>query len=213
MKVVLRSLLVFVVVFVVVAAIAIPARADDLTRLLEKGAMARVDVDRAGKFDAVVAVVDVDVPASRLWGVLLDYENYRFFMPRVASVTTSPGPPGTTLVKWSIDTPLVATRYTNASTVDVERMLMKARTVEGDMVGSHYDWLVIPLGDHKCRMFHSAWPRNMNGIVDTLDDEQQSLSIGVAVSSVMATIRALKARAELLEKNEKNEKRDVVTAP
>ncbi|MDP2340627.1 MAG: SRPBCC family protein [Deltaproteobacteria bacterium] len=192
-------------------ALSIPARADNLTTLLEKGAMARVDVDKAGKFDAVVSVVDVEVPASRLWAVLNDYESYRFFMPRVASVTSSPGPAATILVKWNIDTPLVTTRYTNSVTVDAAKMLMKARTIEGDMVGSHYDWTIIPLGDNKCRMFHTAWPRNMNGIVDTLDDEHQSLSIGVAVSSVMATIRALKGRAELLEKNAK--KANVVVAP
>lgn len=176
-----------------------PALADDLTDMLKKGPMARVDVDRAGKFDAVVSVVDVDTPAARLWGILLDYKNYRFFMPRVQDVGVEVDDSGTTLVKWNIDTPLVRTKYSNAMTVDATNMVLKASTVTGDMQSSRYEWRVVPLGENRCRMIHTAWPRNMASIVDTLDDKQQTLTIGVAVSSVMATVRALKLRAELLE--------------
>jgi hypothetical protein len=42
----------------------------------------------------------------------------------------------------------------------------------------------------------------MASIVDTLDDKQQTLTIGVAVSSVMATVRA-QERAEMLERQAK----------
>lgn len=192
----MRRLLAAILVIVTAA----PARADDLSVMLEKGPMARVDVDKAGRFDAVVSVVDVDVPAARLWAVLLDYQNYRFFMPRVSDVGVVVDDKGTTHVKWDIDTPLVRTQYDNAMTVDDAKMFLVARTVSGDMSGSRYDWKVIPLGDKRCRLIHTAWPRNMASIVDTLDDKQQTLTIGVAVSSVMATVRALKARAELLDR-------------
>ena len=190
----------FPLAFVVLGFASTATAADDLTTMLEKGPMARVDVDKAGKFDAVVAVVDIDVPATRLWSVLLDYPNYRFFMPRVTDVGIGKDADGNTLVKWDIDTPLVRTRYDNAMVVDASRMFLVARTVSGDMLGSHYDWKVIPLGDKRCRLIHSSWPRNMASIVDTLDDKQQTLTIGVAVSSVMATVRALKERAEMLER-------------
>ena len=176
-----------------------PAAADDLSDMLKKGPMARVDVDKAGKFDAVVSVVDVDVPAARLWSVLLDYPSYRFFMPRVSDVGVEVDKSGVTHVKWNIDTPLVRTKYSNAMSVDANNMIMKAVTVEGDMAGSRYEWRVMALSESKCRMIHTAWPRNMASIVDTLDDHQQTLTVGVAVSSVMATVRALKQRAELIE--------------
>ena len=38
----------------------------------------------------------------------------------------------------------------------------------------------------------------MAAIVDSLDDEHQTITVGVAVSSVMATMRSWKARAESL---------------
>lgn len=187
------------------------AQADDLTQLLEKGAVARVDVDANGRFDAVVSVVDVAVPAEFLWAVLTDFASYRFFVPRVSEVTVTPSAtPGTVEVKWSLDTPLVSTRYKNANVLDAVNRLMTARTVEGDMVGSRYQWQIVVLGDKKCRMFHTAWPRNMNGIVDTLDDKQQTLTIGVAVSTAMATVRALKIRAESLQRSRKS---TVVVSP
>ncbi len=193
--------------------LASPVWADDLSDMLKKGPMARVDVDRAGKFDAVVSVVDVDAPASRLWSILLDYKNYRFFMPRVQDVGVEVDDKGTTLVDWNIDTPLVRTKYKNAMTVDATNMVLKASTVVGDMASSRYEWRVIPLGDNRCRMIHSAWPRNMASIVDTLDDKQQTLTIGVAVSSVMATVRALKLRAELLEVQAKKPAPTSMSAP
>lgn len=206
---------VVVACFVVAAVVGVfasgAARADDLSKMLEKGPMARVDVDKQGKFDAVVSVVDVDTPAARLWGVLTDYPSYRFFMPRVEQVGVATGPDGIPIVTWNIDTPLVATKYENAMTVDDAKMVLLARTVKGDMSGSRYEWRVQSLGDNKCRMIHTAWPRNMASIVDTLDDKQQTLTIGVAVSSVMATVRALKIRAESLERAAVA--RDATTAP
>jgi len=176
------------------------ARADELSRLLEKGPMARVEFDPRGRFDAVLTIVDVDAPPEDLWRALTAFESYRFFMPRVSSVTERPAPAGARYVDWSIDTPLVATKYTNLATVDHGAMVLTAKTIEGDMSGSRYEWRVIKLGNSRCRMMHSAWPRNYAAIVGTLDDDQQTLMIGVAVGSVLATTRALKARAEQLAK-------------
>lgn len=189
-----------------VAAVAVVAvvgasdvRADDLTRMLEKGPMVRVDVDKAGKFDGVVAVVDIDAPAERVWQVLLDFRNYDSFMPRVDDVDVEDRA-GVAHVVWNINTPLVRTKYTNSMTIDDKNRLLLARTVEGDMKGSRYDWRVLSLSPSKSRLVHSAWPRNMPGLVATLDDEAQTITVGVAVSSVMATTRAIKQRAQLLEK-------------
>ncbi len=174
------------------------ARADELTKLLQKGPMARVEFDAKGKFTAVLSVTDVDAAPDDLWRALTEFESYRYFMPRVASVKVRPGPQDTQYVDWNIDTPLVATKYTNQVTIDQATMLLKANTVSGDMAGSRYDWRVVTLPNGKCRMLHGAWPRNYAAIVATLDDDQQTLTIGVAVGSVLATTRAIKARAEAL---------------
>jgi hypothetical protein len=185
---------------VVVCAALLPAHtasADELGTLLQKGPMARVEFDNAGRFDAVLSVVDVDAPAADLWRALTDFESYRYFMPRVSSVTSRTDNTGT-YVDWNIDTPLVATTYTNAVVVDHAQMLLTAKTVKGDMSGSRYDWRVVAVSDTRCRMYHRAWPRAYAAIVATLDDDQQTLTIGVAVGSVLATTRALRDRAHTL---------------
>jgi hypothetical protein len=84
--------------------------------------------------------------------------------------------------------------------IDEKNMVLTARTIEGDMAGSHYEWRVVALSDKRCRMIHSAWPRNMASIVDTLDDKQQTLTVGVAVGSVLATVRGFSGRAEQMQK-------------
>ncbi len=190
----------FVVLFSLTV-LAAPAHADDLTGMLEKGPMAGIDVDNAGRFASVFSVTDIDAPIAQVWTVLVDYPSYRFFMPRVADVEASPGPAGATIVRWTIDTPVVTTEHTNSNTADIDKMLVRARTIDGDMVGSRYEWRLVSLGAGKTRMFHTAWPRNMNSVVDALDDVHQTITISVALSSAMATIRALKGRAELLEHN------------
>jgi ribosome-associated toxin RatA of RatAB toxin-antitoxin module len=189
--------------FLVLAAtlsMATEARADDLTRMLEKGPMVRVDLDRNGKFQGVVAVVDVDVPASRMWTVLTDYAGYKDFMPRVEEVDVSRGDDGATLVEWKLRTPLVSTRTVNAMRADPEKMVLRAITVDGDMEGSTFEWRVIPLGDNRCRVIETARHKNMASIVSMLDDRDQTMKMSVALSTTMVAARALKQRAEALER-------------
>jgi len=188
-------------------------RADELTELLKKGPMARVDTDKNGRFDAVLSVVDVDAPAEDLWRALTAFDSYRCFMPRISSVGVRRGDDGGILVDWAIDTPLVATKYTNTVTVNDGTMTMTARTIVGDMVGSHYEWRVVKLSSSTCRMFHGAWPRSYAAIVSTLDDDQQTLTIGVSVGSVFSTTRALKARAEQLARNRPMQPTATIRAP
>jgi len=173
------------------------AAADDLTVLLRKGPVARVEFTAAGKFSGVTSVVDVDVDAAILWSALIDFEHYRFFMARVEEANLRRE--GERLfVDWEIATPLVATRYTNEVWLDAEKRFMRATTIKGDMTGSRYDWRVESRGPGKSRLIHGAWPRDYAAIVHTLDDDQQTLTIGVAVGSVLATTRAFAERARQL---------------
>jgi ribosome-associated toxin RatA of RatAB toxin-antitoxin module len=185
---------------VVVVLAAAAAHADSLAAQLVHGPLVRVTWDQAGRFDAAVAIVDVDAPADVLWDVLLDYDQYRFFQPRVERAAPTLGKDGNVLVDWKIDTPLISTAYTNLMTKDDGARLLKARQVKGDLRGSDWDWKIVPLGPGRCRMFHTARMRNFAALVNTLDDDQQTLTVGIATASVMSTMRAFKTRAEQLHK-------------
>ena len=106
-----------------------------------------------------------------------------------------------------LNTPMVATRYTNRMSPDPATMTIKVRQVKGDLDGSSYQWKVVPLGEGRSRIFYSGLVKNYSSIAERFEDEQQTLSIGINVVSLMAASKAVKSRAEQLQKQA------AVTAP
>jgi hypothetical protein len=104
------------------------------------------------------------------------------------------------LMKVKLDTPLVATSYTNRMSPDAVNKTMNVRQVKGDLSGSRYLWRLTALGEGKTRITYSGIVKNFSSIAESLDDEQQTLTIGINVVSLMAQVKAVKGRAEMLAK-------------
>jgi hypothetical protein len=178
---------------------AVAARADDLGDLLRAGPLVRIESDASGKLKQSTCIADVDASIDLVWKVLTDYDQYRFFMPRVKSLDVAQDN-GDALLSFKLDTPLVATSYTNRHHVDAATHTMTVKQEKGDLSGSRYQWHLVSLGDNKTRLYYSGLIKNYSSIAESFEDDQHTLSIGVNVVSLMATAQAVKLRSETLAK-------------
>ena len=177
-------------------ALALPTRAEDIATLLDKGPLVRVETDAKGKFRQATCIADVNADADVVWRVLMDFDQYLFFMPRMEKLeVTREG--NDALMDIKLDTPLVATRYTNRMSPDHATKTLTVTQVKGDLSGSHYLWKVVPLGAGQSRILYSGVVKNFSSVAESFEDDQQTLTIGINVVSLMAATKAVKERAEL----------------
>lgn len=186
------------VTLIPVLAIAAPAvRADEIGDLLAKGPLVRVETDASGKYRQATCISDVAADVDTVWRVLTDYDQYLFFMPRMTKLeVTRDG--NDALMDIKLDTPLVATRYVNRMSPDHASKILTVKQVKGDLSGSHYQWRVTPLGQGRARIHYSGVVKNFSSVAESFEDEQQTLTIGINVVSLMAATKAVKERSELL---------------
>jgi carbon monoxide dehydrogenase subunit G len=178
--------------------LAVPARADDVGTLLKKGPLVRLETDAAGKLKGATCIVDVDAPIEIVWAVLTDYERYIDFMPRMTKLDVRrDGADAYLAIK--LDTPLVATNYTNKMTANATDFTIAAKQVEGDLDGSAYFWRLTPTASGT-RITYSGIIRNYSGIAERFEDEQQTITIGINVVSLLQAAKAVKFRAEGIQK-------------
>lgn len=189
----MRSLILAVLFF------ASAAQADELSSFLSTGPAVRIETDANGKLKQSTCLADVNANVDTVWKVLNDFEQYRFFMPRIDKMTvTREG--NDVLLEMKLDTPLVATSYTNKATPDLATRTIKVTQVKGDLSGSRYQWKLTPIGDSRTRISYTGVVKNFSSVAEAMDDDQQTLTIGINVVSLMAQVKAVKARAEQMQK-------------
>lgn len=174
------------------------ARADDVGDLLKGGPLVRIEVDAAGKLKQATCIADVDAPIDQVWAVLTDYRAYQFFMPRVTSLEVEQDG-ADTLLSLKLDTPLVTTKYTNRQHADAVTHTITIKQERGDLAGSRYQWKLAAIGN-RTRVTYAGMIKNFSSLAERFEDEQQTISIGVNVVSLMATVKAVKVRAEQLQR-------------
>ncbi len=188
-------------VLVVAATVAPAARADELAALLSAGPLVRIETDLAGKYKEGLAIADVDAPADVVWQVLTDFSGYKGFMPRVSKCDVERDG-ADYLLDMKLDTPFVSTRYTNRAVVDDAARTIKIKQEKGDLKGSRYHWRVVPLADGKrTRVYYGGIVRNFSSVAESMEDDQQTITIGINVVTLMATVKAVKQRSELVAKS------------
>ncbi len=173
------------------------ARADELSTLLEVGPLVRMETHKDGKLREALAIADVNASADEVWRVLNDFEAYRSFMPRMKELKVSKQG-NDSLLEITLDTPFMATRYTNRMTPDIDKRVLRVANVSGDLSGTRFTWRVVALGD-RARIYHSGIVKNFSSVAESMEDESQSITIGVNVASLLQAIKAIKDRTESIK--------------
>ncbi|MDF1566133.1 MAG: SRPBCC family protein [Deltaproteobacteria bacterium] len=184
----------FALLCVILAAPA-PARAQSLMDLLTKGPVVSV-TEKEGRFENVLAVHHIRAPIETVWETCIDFERYPAIMPKVVSAEVQQVKPGVLDVRFEIEVPGVNPVYTNRYELSKARWQIAARWLKGDLKGSYNRWLLVPLQEDETLIYYTTASRNFNKMAQAFEDDQQTLTVGVNVSSALAVVKGTKIEAE-----------------
>lgn len=173
------------------------ARAETLEALLAKGTVMLVEDDAQGKFASATGIVEIGAPIDKVWATITDYASYKSFVPRVVSAKIVAGV-GTydPHVKLEIDTPVFNTVYTVHFHLNEATHTITGEWVEGALKGSHWEWRMETPSPGKTIVYYKSVSKNFSAFVESLDDKQQTMTVGVNVGGVLTVLHAIKKRAE-----------------
>jgi hypothetical protein len=172
-----------------------PARAQDLMEMLEHGPVVQVNVDAKGKFDHATAVIHILRPPEEVWATAIRFGDHKIFFPKVVKSTAHEVSPTRVDVDFEIDTPMTNTSYTFRYDLEPEKMQMHGQWQKGDIKGSFCDWKVVPVKDGSL-LYYSTASRNFSRLAQGLEDDQQTVTVGVNVASALTVVKAMKKRVE-----------------
>jgi uncharacterized protein YndB with AHSA1/START domain len=167
-----------------------------MQKLLDQGPMVQIEFNERDRYQKGLAIVDIQAPPETVWQALTDFRGYPGFMPRVEE-TEVRKKGDATFVDFELDTPLVSTAYTNRYLMDPAHRWLKVETVKGDAKGSQFTWHLRPQGNGT-RVYNGGVVRNFSSIAQRLDDDQQTITIGINVVTLLSAAKAVKKRAEAL---------------
>lgn len=174
------------------AALAAPAASAD------KGKRPVIDVEfnDSGRFKRARTTLTVDAPPEVVWATLLDFKAYPSFTPRVEDATPRTRK-GRLEVDVELDTPLVSTEYTSRYSIKHDRYIVDIRVIDGDNEGSSFRYRLVSLdGGTRTRLSYGGRLKNFSTMVEALDDDAQTVTLGVNTALQLATVRAITAEAE-----------------
>lgn len=180
-----------------------PLPADELGDLLKAGPLVRIEQGDNQKFKRVLAMADIAAPADLVWEVLNTQEKYPEFMPRVKKLTVKDEAPNVRVVSYVLDTPFADTSYSLRWTSNPADRTVQVKHAGGDLKGSEYDWRVVSIGPEQTRIFYGGTTRNFSSMAQRLEDDQQTITVGVNVVGVVAAAKAIKARCEQIHRTRK----------
>ena len=177
------------------AGFAAPGLADDeLQTLLKRGPIVQLSHDARGRLKDGTAIADIAAPPDVVWAVLTDYPGYKNVFPLIERINVYKD--GTdTLVYFKLDTPMVSTKYTHRYTENRAKWTLHVKQESGDLDGTHFVWRLEPRPGGS-RLTYTGVVKNFSAIAKRLDDDQQTITIGVNVVSLLKGIEAVKNAAE-----------------
>ena len=172
------------------------AQSDSMMPLLERGHLVLVEPSKDGKFGSATAITLVDAPVEKVWETLLKMELFKDYMPKVLTSEVVRRDKDELEVHFVIDVPGPDTDYTIRYTRDDAKKTLTGSWVKGDLKGSAWLWKVEPAPGGKALLSQRLSIRNFSSLAASLEDENQTITVGVNVSSAIAGTKALKHRCE-----------------
>jgi hypothetical protein len=170
----------------------------DLKPLLDRGPVVLLEDNSAGKFGQATAIVYVNKPPEKVFAVICDQGKLKDFMPKVTTsdYVATAGKPNEFDVRMVLDVPGPDTDYTIHFVKDAAKLTAKGSWAKGDLKGSTWLWKVEKAADGNSIISHTLSIKNFSSALAAIEDDSQTMTVGVNVSSALAAVKAIKRRAE-----------------
>lgn len=168
----------------------------DLAPQLEKGPLVLVEEGKGGKFGQATGFILVEATPERTWELISKFEDYKTFLPKVIESEVKRRTEKDVDVHLTIDVPGPDTDYVVRYTPDLAAKEITGTWVSGDLKASRWFWKVTSAPGGKTLLTHTLAARNFSGIAQAVEDDAQTVTVGVNVSSVLAALKAVKRKAE-----------------
>lgn len=172
------------------------AQTDSMIPLLQKGQLVLVEQGKDGKFASATGMVLVDAPPEKVWQTLIKMEDFKDFMPKVTTSEVLRREKNEMDVRFVIDVPGPDTDYTIRYTKDDASRTLTGTWKDGDLKGSKWFWKVEATADGKTMVSQQVAVKNFSSILSSVEDETQTMTVGVNVSSALAAAKGLKLKCE-----------------
>ncbi|MHB8876688.1 MAG: SRPBCC family protein [Myxococcaceae bacterium] len=172
------------------------AQSDTLAPLLSRGPLVLVEEDASGKFGQATGIVQIDAPPEKVWATLLAMEKFTEYVPKVTTSEVLRREGNEFDVRFVLDVPGPDTDYTIRYSKDDAKREIKGSWVKGDLKGSKWLWKVEAAPGGKSLLSQQLHLKNFSSILQSVEDDQQTITVGVTVSSALAAIKAVKRRCE-----------------
>ena len=174
------------------------AAADSLTPLLERGPLVLVEQAKDGKFGMATGIVQVDAPPRVVWETLVKMGDFKSFMPKVelSEMSNVDEKKGEFDIRYVIQVPGPDTDYTIHFVRDDKAMTLTGKQIAGDLKGSRWFWKVQPGPNGKTLLSQTVQVKNFSAILQNVEDDQQTITLGVNVGSAVVVTGALKRHIE-----------------
>jgi len=173
-----------------------PAQAQTLQELLAKGTVVVVETNKKGRFHSATAVAHVKASAEDTWRNAIDFGKYKEYMPNLVLSDTKKTGENVYAVTFEVEVPGINPEYTFEYTLKPDKHRMTAKWKDGDLKGSFVKWRIRSTGASECMIYYTTATRNFSGLAESLEDDQQTVTIGVNVAAALATVKAMKLRTE-----------------
>jgi ribosome-associated toxin RatA of RatAB toxin-antitoxin module len=169
---------------------------DLLTPMLSRGPLALVEQTKDGKFSQATAVVLVNAPVEKVYEAVLAQDKFKTYMPKVLeSELTNSNAKGFD-IRLVLDVPGPDTDYTIHYARDDDKRVLKGSWKKGDLKDSKWEWRMEATPEGKTLLFHQLTVKNFSSILSNLEDDQQTITVGVNVASAIAATKAVKNHLE-----------------
>ncbi len=164
----------------------------DMIPLLQRGPLALVEQAKDGKFQQATAIVLVNAPPDRVYATLLDHGKFKDYVPKVLTSEVEKSNAKSFEVRFVIDVPGPDTDYTIKYVRDDAKRVLRGTWAKGDLKDSKWEWRVEEAPDGKTLLYHQLQVKNFSSVLTSLEDDRQTMTVGVNVSSAIAATTAVK---------------------
>jgi ribosome-associated toxin RatA of RatAB toxin-antitoxin module len=176
----------------------------NLDHMLDKGPLITINRDEDGKFESITTYALVYAPLQYIWDTVLNIEDYAQYMPRmVTSKIVKRNEDNTEIIaEFELDTAIHNTNYKLKYSIDANSRTIAIDHHSGALKGSQWHWEFQTQGEDTVIICTGA-SKNISAFIKVIDDRTQTLTVGINIISMLANIRYIKERSELLYADDK----------